>query len=362
MMRKVCLAMFGFMAMLTSSLAAVAIQWQEYIGDPVFAPYLTTTIPDDYFPCVLYSSKNFDGNGDAVPYKMWHQGPSGIAVSYSSDGVHWSLQSEVIVDKFAFHPIVIYSPRKLPGGYHYQMWYWSGNPNTVPPTLTMFFTQSADGLNWTKPVPTTQDNVNFLSNTQDKKTNFNQFYGFGSVFYNPSPTYKKGKPFTFPYVVYYDSAKGSPTTSSPKECIALAYSSDGIHWIRFGNEAVMKPSGKSADWDGRYIHRASVVLLPQDNLYHMFYSGSNELSNTGLFYAHGIGHATSKDGIKWRADDSPIFQTTDFIHWRSDHVLAPSVISLGAGQGLQMWFSGGKSSYRGSPTDMRIGYATATVH
>lgn len=361
-MKSIFLTCILFANFLTASNFTV---WQEDPENPIFAPFASDSLPDDYFPSVLYSATQFDGNGDKVYYKMWHQAPDGLALSYSPDGVSWFLQGTVIIDPKALHPTVIYDKNGFGGGpYHYKMWYWTGSSSVTPPNLTMKFTESKDGVNWTPPVATSQDTVNFLTNTVAPSSMFHQFYGFGTVIYNPNATSKSGKPYTFPYVAFYDTAAAGIKPTDAQVSIALAYSKNGVNWTRYGSNPILTPSGKAKDWDGKYTYRASVIYLTQDSKYHMFYSGSNDDPNTGLFYAHGIGHASSNDGLNWKEDkDNPIFLNTTGPAWRIDHTLAPSVVAVAtAGRHpsllLQMWFSGGNSSSNGFPTDMEIGYAT----
>ena len=72
--------------------------WTEYPSDPIYAPYPAASLPDDYFPCVIFNQNKFAGNGAAHFYKMWVNGPTGIALSYSDDGISWQLIGEVVID------------------------------------------------------------------------------------------------------------------------------------------------------------------------------------------------------------------------------------------------------------------------
>jgi hypothetical protein len=335
-------------------IALPARSWTEFPHDPIYAPYPVSSLPDDYFPSVIFSNKKFDRNGDRVRYKMWHQGDTGIALSYSNDGIHWSLQGIVIFDVYAYHPTVIYDKNGFGGGpYHYKMWYWTGDISFFPPHLAIKFSQSMDGVTWTTPVATTQGATSFLADITQEGSPFYQFYGFGTVLYNASATSMAGEPYTFPYVAFFDSSAAHQGEQTTQEAVGLAYSTDGISWTRFGSQPVLIPSGSTSDWDGLYAYRASVIKLK--GIYHMFYSGSNdEINDFG--YAHGIGHATSSDGINWTKDScNPIFSTDDPGEaWRSGRTLAPSAVVFANRFG--MWFSGGTNS--GSDfASAEIGYA-----
>ncbi len=337
--------------------------WTEYPGDPVYAPYPVASLPDDYFPCVIFNQNKFDGNGAAYLYKMWHQGPTGIALSYSNDGINWQLVGQVVIDpsiapSIPLHASVVYDKNGFGGGpYYYKMWYWTNDIAFSPPFLGIKFTQSIDGITWTTPAATTQDATCFLCDiTQGGVSPFYEFYGFGQVLYNPSATSTPGQPFTYPYVTFFDSSAAEDPPQKTEEAVGLAYSQDGIHWFRYGAEPVLLPVGNNAVWDGTYAYRASVIKI--NDTYHMFYSGANDFDNpdyANFAYAFGIGHASSQDGITWTTDpNNPIFTVLDSGEaWRSGRTLAPTVVISGPPTidcsctqlyPLQMWFSGGTNS------------------
>ncbi len=353
--------------------ASIFTAWTEYPSDPLTFPLDSANLIEDYFPCTIYDADSFSGHGDAVLYKMWCQGKdlsnvANIALCYSSDGINWTLQSEAVLTGVAVgvrpsHPFVLYDPNGFGGGpYYYKMWYWDlGRATVLTNTLTVQSAESVDGITWTTPVANTQDATQFLANTNSTgNTPFYQLDGFGTVIYNPDATSTPGQPFSFPYAVFFDMA-AFHATSHYFEAVGLAYSSDGLHWFRYGTSPVLTPSTNTADWDGAYEYRASVLKLAGDGMYHMYYSGSNGVNSPNtLNYAHGIGHAMSADGINWTKDPSnPIFIITDGVAWRVNHVLAPSVvfapINTCANQ-LQMWFSGGDTN-----SNKRMGYATLCI-
>jgi hypothetical protein len=370
----------GFVILANNLHAVDFTAWIEAPNDPIYTPYDVDTLLDDYFPAVIFNANNFDGNGAAVPYKMWHQGPTGIALSYSNDGSVWTLVGVVVADptiapSAPLHAAVIYDQNGFGGTpYYYKMWYWTGGVGFFPPSLAIKSTESADGVIWTVPVDNTQDTTFFLADISQDGSYFYQFYGFGQMMYNPSATSVPGEPFTFPYVAFFDSSAAEIAPQTTQEAVGLAYSSDGINWIRFGSAPVLIPSGSTSDWDGKYAYRASIITT-SDGTYHMFYSGSSEINNPDpdFSYTYGIGHATSTDGITWTRDPSnPIFTINDGAEghpnavWRAGRTLAPSVTILQRAlstnprlqeQLLQMWFSGGLNNV-GAFQTASIGYAT----
>jgi len=92
----------------------------------------------------------------------------------------------------------------------------------------------------------------------------------------------------------------------------------------------------------------------------MYYSGSNLNFTDGVVYAHGIGHATSRDGVTWSLDASnPTFYYNNGVAWRNSRTYTPFVLlgTFGGGPLVwKMWFSGGSGTSAG--VNMGIGYAT----
>jgi len=340
------------------------VPWIEFPGNPIYNPFpiIPPANQEDYWPIVIYSATNFDGNGPSASYKMWHQSDNGIAVSYSNDGINWFNPTQTtLTGTSAFHPCVVYDPNGFGGGLDkYKIWFWNGgNLNTV----NILFASSTDGINFTVPILVTQSLVSPLV-TGVAGAFFYHLYGPGMVMYNPTATSVPGLPYSFPYVMFFDTATEgfNPSTPNESEEIGLAYSSDGLFWTRYGNEPVLIPSGNVAtDWNASYHFRPSVLLF--NNEYHMFYSGSNLTVDplTTIPYAHGIGHAVSVDGITWTKDVNPIFIFSNGVAWRNARTYTPSVIlqclNIGCTQCIgKMWFVGGIGTTAG--VTQGIGYAT----
>lgn len=348
------LAKFLFVILVTFATtlqASTWTNWSEYPGDPIYFPYNSSSLAADYYPCVIFDRHKFHNQGERAFYKMWHQGPGGLSLSISNDGLNWELRGIVLNEPKATKATVIYDNHGFGGSlFHYKMWFWNGDASPIAPELSVMFTQSVDGETWTLPVATTQDTTDFLSDANALDSPFHQFFGFGQVIFNPSAASIPQIPLSYPYVAYYDSSAAEIAPYTSQKEISLAYSLDGIHWKRHGSTSVITPSGSFDDWDGKQAYRAAVIKLDIDNLYHMYYSGAS-------YGNHGIGHAHSKDGVTWIKDvDNPIFLSSDGIQWRRDHTLSPTVILVPGKHHfptiLQMWFSGGNSE-----SDKAIGFA-----
>ena len=102
---------------------------------------------------------------------------------------------------------------------------------------------------------------------------FYHLYGPGFVIYNPSATRIAGQPYTFDYVMFFDTASEGFGPGISVEQIGLAYSIDGISWTRYGTQPILIPSGNTAtDWDATHYFRPSIIS--SQGTYHMFFSGS----------------------------------------------------------------------------------------
>jgi hypothetical protein len=347
--------------------------WKEYGGNPIYNPY-PIVLQEDYFPYVIFDANSFNGNGDAFKYKMWHQGDNGtIAISYSDDGINWTLKGQTSLPvNLSFHACVLYDVNKFGGAFSYKIWYWTGTPATD--MSCMKYAESNDGITWVNLQTLTQDAILKLVDGISPGL-FYHNYGSGFLKYNPNPTSVAGQPFTYRYTMFYDIASEGFGAGSNQESTGLAYSDNGLHWFRYNNPnatgydtPVLIPSGGGTtpitgllfDWDGTHIYRPSLVM-DDDGLYHLFYSGSNVNFNNGLVYAHGLGHAVSIDGVTWVEDYSPpnanpIFYYNNGKAWRGGRTYTPFVLIDESTGEWKMWFTGGSDANAGQ--NQGIGYAT----
>ncbi len=355
-MRKLFLVVLSvFSSFLTASSYT---QWTEDPSDPIYNPF-PIALQEDYFPYVIYDANKFNGDGDAFFYKMWASGDNGtLALSNSNDGINWTLKGQTNLPiNSTFHGCVLYDVNGFGiGAKHYKIWYWTGVVGTTIDVIQ--FSESMDGLTWDAPISITQDATFPLVNGITPGY-FYHLYGPGFVMYNPQATSIPGQPYTFPYIMFYDTSSEGFGPGTSVEQIGLAFSTDGLFWTRFGNEPVLIPSGNATDWDGSHMFRSSLIKV--DNVYHLFYSGSNDQIPGGVLYAHGLGTASSTDGINWTLDpDNPIFYFEDGVAWRNGRTYTPFVLGDFCGQGkenvFKMWFTGGTGDVAG--VDQGIGYAT----
>lgn len=354
--------------MASTAMASFWTEFTEYASNPVLDPASGVRA---YYPTVLYDAAGFSGHGTASYYKMWFSNGSGIAYAYSDDGMNWTEYNNSAslagLASPANHQVVLYNSSAFGGSYYYKIWYWTESVNG----LSIRYAESTDGITWQNDQAITQHATDtslqlITGSTSIYDAYFYHCYGPGSVIYNPSATNvgsgtpdnrSDDQPMTYRYVMYYDSSSEGTSTIGTNEDTSLAYSTDGLYWIRYGDAPVLIRSGNAADWDGEYSYRSDVHLI--NGTYHLWYSGANGDNTIGTYYAHGIGHASSTNGLNWTVDsDNPAFHCTDGVAWRDVRSYTPSVLYDSAnfsGHGdscpIKIWFTGRTGS------NYTIGYA-----
>jgi len=320
--------------------------WTEYSSNPIFGESVGG--PKAYYPSVLYDADEFSGHGAYAKYKMWY-GTSGqqTGLATSDDGINWADHGVVMTD--GYHATVEYYPAGFTGAntggtpssatMYYRMWYW--NTSSLYAVTAIGYTESPDGVNWYNDQPCQNGAVPIVS-SGDPWWNRGS-YGPCDVLYNPSAS-DSGTNWTF--TMYYDGTTGGT------EAIGLGFSSDGITWTGYDANSdgkadpVLEGSYVDGDWDKTYVSRATIIKNAVDD-YEMWYSGGVGAMD------HGIGYATSSDGINWTRDaDNPIFHKDDGVDWRDERTYCPAVLKDESA--YKMWFTGKDTVNH----DYSIGYAT----
>jgi len=320
------------------------LDWTEYIDNPIFGQGAGG--PKAYYPSVLYDADEFSGHGAVAKYKMWYgtsDQQTGLATS--PDGVSWTNHGVVMTD--GYHATVEYYEDGFTGvnsgdtpssaTMYYRMWYWDW-PSLYSIT-DIGYAESPDGVLWYNYQSCQNGTVPIVSGG-DPWWNRGS-YGPCDILYNPAAS-NAGTDWVF--TMYYDGTTGGD------EAIGLGFSSDGITWTGYDADddgkadPVLNGTYVSGDWDYNYVSRATIIKNADDD-YEMWYSGGVWSMN------HGIGYATSPDGITWTRDlNNPIFHKDDATDWRDSRTYCPSVIK--DGNSYKMWYTGVGSEYS-------IGYATA---
>ena len=304
---------------------AVSVQAQtagiwvdDTTNNPVFDP------PNrSYYPSLQYDVSafgqaalpNIDSTGTVVQiyttapvYKMWStNGLGGIQFAYSADGINWieynSFQSLPGLTN-PHHIVVLYDGGGFGGGaYTYKIWYWNtatlyGPCNTVTGAgCSIRYAESVDGINWVNDVPVFGGDGTGGSWQRGS-------YGPSEVIYNPGAGNSGTDPFNYQYIMYYDG------TSGGEEEVGIAYSADGLTWIRHtditGVNVPVFANGGGGTWDATHVAFGS-IRQKIDGTWEMWYSGGD-----GNVH-EGIGYATSADGLNWvRAASNPIVELGGF--------------------------------------------------
>jgi len=347
---SVLVAVVAALTLTVSATAQGPGSWTEYSSNPVFGQWVGG--PKAYYPSVLYDADSFSGHGIAARYKMWYgTTASQTALATSSDGITWT--NHGVVMSYGYHATVEYYADGFAGAntggttssdtMYYRMWYW--DPTYLYSVSAIAYTESPDGVNWYNYQPCQNGAVPIVS-AGDPWWNRGS-YGPCDILYNSGAS-NTGADWTF--TMYYDGTTGGD------EAIGLGFSSDGITWTGYDADhdgkadPVLAGTYVSGDWDYNYISRATVIKNADDD-YEMWYSGGTGAMN------HGIGYATSSDGINWARDPgNPILHKSDAGYpaypWRQERTYCPMVTRDGSV--YKMWFAGRGSAYS-------IGYATATL-
>lgn len=212
-------------------------------------------------------------------------------------------------------------PRVLFDGKTYRMWYVGGRSGTTG----IGYANSTDGITWKK----YSDPV-LLPGPQGAWDSSQ--VGLGSVIWNGTL-----------FLMWYS---GSSPVTYVNGAVGLAMSLDGISWIKYSGNPVLKPSAI----DQRYIASPFVIRLIQT--YNMWYTGKSA-SDSQSSQISRILYATSFDGITWTKWPSAVLTPTNPNSWDSGSVFSPAILYDGTNFG--MWYSGLNQSYM----NPGIGFATA---
>ena len=123
----------------------------------------------------------------------------------------------------------------------------------------------------------------------------------------------------------------------PKKSIAVSESRDGIHW---SPPQIVLPSDSASGWEDD-VNRP--VGVRREDRYHMWYTG--QVQGKGMArngHADGssaIGYATSADGLHWQSRSQVLKPE---LTWEGVAVMSPHVLWDEKQQQWRMWYSGGE--------------------
>ncbi len=283
----------------------------KYANNPLIQPYSAwntsgVTIPEVYF----------DGNN----YLMWFSGFSGsnmqIGFATSDDGITWNTYPDPVISGLNVNRNVL-SPSVIKVSNYFIM-YYSADDKITHNALGIFRAESLDGINWT---------------TNDLPV-FNPSGGYSHNATGADVILANGQ-----YYMWFNSSYTGNWT------IGLATSSDGLNWIEYFNNPVLKGDEL---WDGSQVGGPSVIY--KDGKFHMWY-GTNSVS-----VSHGINYAISDDGIIWSkpSNNNPIITTGVSGSW--DQAIGDGTVIYNNNM-FMMWYGGG--GLINNTNAARIGLATS---
>jgi len=219
-------------------------------------------------PCVIWDE-------DEGQYEMWYTGMdsseiSRIGYATSPNGTTWTKQGIVLWEGLpnTWEELGVSLASVIKEDGTYNMWYTGrsedpANPSSIVQLLAIGFADSPDGESWDK-----EDSNPILSRNVLSWDN----RGVGGACVVIQPTGPK-------YAMYYTGFE----TGTGLLCeVGVAYSGDGIGWIKEGK---ILTAGFSGSWEEKGVGAPWVVIY--DDLYRMWYTGTNN-----GFDPIAIGYAT----------------------------------------------------------------------
>ena len=301
--------------------------WNKYAGNPVLTVGEKGAWDSD---AVMDVAVVHDG----AKYRMWYTGSDGsvwkIGYAESADGITWTKHpGNPVLDlgpADAWDDFNVYGPSVIYDGAKFKMWYTGVNS-----TIEIGYTESADGITWTKHPGNPVLKLGTEENSWD-----------GKYAYYPCVLFDGAV-----YEMWYTGQNSAASTA-----IGYAESADGITWTKSPANPVINV-GDRGTWDDGSLQHPSVVFDGAE--YHLWYSGWHKefpILNLGF---NKIGYATSTDGIAWeKYAGNPVLERGKRLltDWDGRGVFNPTVILDNAQ--YKMWYTGiggfgriGKSSQTG---------------
>jgi uncharacterized repeat protein (TIGR01451 family) len=316
--------------------------WTEHSGNPVIDP----SDVDAYYPSVLYDEAviPFGGHGETSPFKMWHD--NHLQYRISADGIAWTRVGDMLDGSITGlpsgqvrHPLVEYYAAGFTGRnnggnasadtMYYRLWFW--HTGYLYSVSAIHYAESSDGKAWHNVQPLQNGAVPIITGVWPDWNRGS--YGPCDVLFQSGAS-NSGTDWAF--WMYYDGTTGGD------EAIGLGFSADGVTWTGYDSngdgsaDPVMNGTYVTGDWDDDYLSRATMWREGSAD-YRMWYSAGIGTMN------HGLGYATSPDGLNWTRDSgNPVFHKDDTGYpnypWRQNRSYTPMV--LRAGTLWLMWYSG----------------------
>ena len=240
--------------------------WQKYAGNPVLRGSITYGISGDFDETEALRPFMLE---EKAGFRMWYVGVRGsmsVGESYSPDGVHWYvLRGNPELSPGppgSFDAAGIMNVSVLRDATGYKMYYYSraNGANRIG------MAYSSDGYSWTKNPGNPVLDVGTAGSWDDAGV------------WAPNVMFEYNT-----YKMWYSGYDGTYLS------IGYAYSGDGVHWVKYGNNPVVR-HGPPGSFDSHSAGEASVVN--SQGRYHMVYTSYDGSRNK-------IGYAVSSDGARW---------------------------------------------------------------
>lgn len=283
----------------TSSLAVTSFEWTKDEQNPLSIPGYGSD------PSVIF---------DETEYKMWYSGEAGISYVTSRDTHTWSTPVTVMEGIPGTLQEAVGGPHVIFDSGLYKMWYAGLVPNEG--RARIFYAYSDDGVTW----PLTNRRIDPV---------FQLGEGWDSWNISPFTVIKEGGE----YRIWYSGWNREHL----EQGIGLAWSSDGINWIREPTNPVITVSDP---YDAFYVGCA----MKEGDTYILFVNG--QVGSTVEVLS-----TYSRDGVNW-GPISLIMAPTEGA-WDSLNVRASSMIR--SDHGVVMFYGG----YDGATAHIGIAYASS---
>jgi len=160
---------------------------------------------------------------------------------------------------------------------------------------------------------------------------------YGEALLNKNTSSWDSNQIKMPAVIYdkalYKMLYGGQGTNGRWQ-IGLAYSLDGINWIKFIN-----PVKSRLAYDSRDVHDPSWLFNTLTNKYEMWYTSSTNSGSTDL----KIYHSESIDGLYWTNDQDIIVHKPE-ASWEIEMVSCPNVLLID--NKYYMWIAGRSNTWK----------------
>jgi predicted GH43/DUF377 family glycosyl hydrolase len=307
------------------------VGWTEYESNPVikYGDTLKSMLWND--PSVLKE------NG---LYKMWlsagdpFSGNITVSIYYaeSSDGINWDIQEKPIMvpSEGDWDSQSVETPSVIKVGSTYHMYYTGYNTDFSEARYSIGHATSKDGISWSK------DPNNPIITPHENPLK----WGFYTTA-EPGVVYHKGT-----FFLYYASAKSNyPDPGSPFG-ILLATSKDGSSFTKKGAVHTLTSSYDSSKYRGY----STPMVYVKDEVFYMYH---DVVYDPDGFDQVAISSAKSSDGKNFVETEVNIF-TINGGDWKDYSTLGPTAI-YDEGK-VKIWFAGQKNA-PGKGFDFGIGYA-----